>query len=100
MNFEKYIKLLEKYSDDQSFITEVKESYKFVQDKYISNENGLRKIRRERHLSQEDVIDMLYEDKYILSETTISNLERGKNIEQDSLERIAKVLNVTAEAIL
>lgn len=62
--------------------------------------NGLKKIRTERDLTQQDIVDLLYKDKFILSMTTISNLENGKNIEKESLDRIAKVLNVSTEDIL
>lgn len=62
--------------------------------------NGLKKIRKERNLTQKNIVDLLYEDKFILSAGTISNLEKGKTIEKESLERIAKVLNVASEDIL
>jgi len=61
---------------------------------------GLEKIREERGLSRKNIIELLYGDKYIISETTIYNHERGKSIEKDTIERLAKVLRVTVEKIV
>ncbi|WP_300562715.1 helix-turn-helix transcriptional regulator [Companilactobacillus sp.] len=55
---------------------------------------SLKEIRKQRGVTQLNLVDMLYEDKYIISATVISNFEHGKSIEIDTINRIAKVLNV------
>lgn len=60
---------------------------------------SLKEIRKQRDITQLNLVDMLYEDKYIISATVISNFEHGKSIEIDTINRIAKVLNVPVEEL-
>lgn len=60
---------------------------------------SLKEIRKQRGITQLNLVDMLYEDKYIISATVISNFEHGKSIEIDTINRIAKVLNVPVEEL-
>ena len=58
---------------------------------------SLREIRNQRNISQIKLTKMLYEDKYIISATTVYNFERGRSIETETIDRIAKVLNVSVK---
>ena len=60
---------------------------------------SLKEIRKQRNISQNKLAEMLYEDKYIISPSTISNFERGRSIETETIDRIAKVLNVSVKEI-
>lgn len=60
---------------------------------------SLREIRNQRNISQIKLTKMLYEDKYIISATTIYRFEHGKSIEQETIDRIAKVLNVSVKEL-
>lgn len=60
---------------------------------------SLKEIRNQKGISQEKLVDMLYEDKYIISATVISNFENGKSIEVDTINRIAKVLDVPVKEL-
>lgn len=60
---------------------------------------SLKEIRKQRGITQLNLVDMLYEDKYIISATVISNFEHSKSIEIDTINRIAKVLNVPVEEL-
>ena len=60
---------------------------------------SLREIRNQRNISQIKLTKMLYEDKYIISATTVYNFERGRSIETETIDRIAKVLNVSVKEL-
>lgn len=62
--------------------------------------SGLEKIRLERKLSRKDIINMLKNDGYDLSVSAIYNYEKKFKLGKQSLERIAKVLDVSIEDIL
>lgn len=60
---------------------------------------SLKEIRKQRNISQKKLVEMLYEDKYIISATTIYRFEHGKSIEQETINRIAKVLKVSVKEL-
>lgn len=60
---------------------------------------SLREIRKQRNISQEKLVEILYEDKYIISTAPISSFECGRSIEQETIDRIAKVLNVSVKEL-
>lgn len=60
---------------------------------------SLKEIRKQRNISQSRLVEMLYKDKYIISAATISNFERGKSVETETINRIAKVLKVSVKEL-
>lgn len=60
---------------------------------------SLKEIRKQMNITQTKLVEMLYKDKYIISTAPISNFENGKNIETETINRIAKVLKVSVKEL-